>query len=459
MIGANYKRRLLLSYFVLFALSVGLMLLFLFLARKQIPDIPRSVYRLYLPAVAILLAATPTCLLLAYYKYTEFITKLKYLISYFSRHSDFPTDISFKDNDLYQIQCLMQDIYLKMREREREISKTRSKLIEHFHYMEEGISVFTPDFQSLYTNSQFIQHLNILLNTVTFNVQGLFQSKVFAEVVRFLRQPKGMNNFRIERRANNHSFLIQVIIFDDQCFEIIIRDTTHVVRDDLRQSEIANTIAHELFTPITSIRGYLETLIAHQELSPEKRQFYLQRTYKQVIRLSEIIQDTVLLSRASTAKYSFTMEPINLYELLLYLTREQDRDLIAINRVTVQIQVDKNTSILGNRTLLKSVFTNLGHNSIKYAGTNCMITVHQYLEDDHFYYFSFSDNGPGVDEKVLDRLFDRFFRVGEGRTRAQGGSGLGLSIVKEAILFHHGQISARNRAGGGMEFLFTLRKY
>jgi signal transduction histidine kinase len=122
------------------------------------------------------------------------------------------------------------------------------------------------------------------------------------------------------------------------------------------------------------------------------------------------------------------------------------------------LQVGREVVVQGNRTLLYSIFFNLCTNTLKYAGENITITIHNYMEDDEYYYFSFSDDGTGIEEKYLDHIFERFYRITEGRTRDKGGSGLGLSIVKEAVSFHHGVIRAKNRPKGGLEFLFTIRK-
>jgi signal transduction histidine kinase len=104
------------------------------------------------------------------------------------------------------------------------------------------------------------------------------------------------------------------------------------------------------------------------------------------------------------------------------------------------------------------VFYNLFDNVIKYGGENIEIHVSTYLEDDDFYYLSFANTGTEVDEKHLSRLFERFYRIDDGRSRKTGGTGLGLAIVKNAIVLHGGTISARHYRDKGLEFLFSLAK-
>jgi signal transduction histidine kinase len=394
---------------------------------------------------------------LFYLDFRKSISQLKSFLSEFQGKQKFPTGVRFRDNDLQEIQEMIVNISKQLEMNKKTILLEREKLLEHFHHSEEGISFFTEKLKNIYTNSLFIQYLNTILNQITFNVNDLFKSPVFDEIVRFIENPKGRRSVETKIHVSGNSFFVQAIIFDDKSFEIIIRDISETEKNNFDRAEMINNIAHELRTPVTSVRGYLETIIEHEDLSKEKRVDFIQRAYKQILRLSEIIRDVVLLSKTTEASESFDMEDINIYDLIQELL-EDTKEIIRSNCAVIECEVGKNVVVRGSRTLLSSIFWNLINNALKYAGTNVIIGIRNYMEDNEFYYFSFEDNGKGIEDKYLDHIFERFYRINEGRTRGKGGSGLGLAIVKDAVKFHHGEIHAKNQAGGGLEFLFTIRK-
>jgi signal transduction histidine kinase len=183
----------------------------------------------------------------------------------------------------------------------------------------------------------------------------------------------------------------------------------------------------------------------------------LRRAYSQSCRLADLINDISILTKIEEAATLYQVEEIHLDELIMDVA-EETKNILATNDIMLEVKVTPGLKINGNYGLLYSVFRNLFDNAINYAGKGIAIHVENYTQDNEFHYFSFYDTGIGVPEADLPRLFERFYRVDKGRDRKKGGTGLGLAIVKNAIQFHKGDISVKNRVGGGLEFLFTLAR-
>ena len=165
-----------------------------------------------------------------------------------------------------------------------------------------------------------------------------------------------------------------------------------------------------------------------------------------------------MLNRLDESSDLFDKDELNLSSLIAHTIDESSMAIEAKKMHITTMGISPDMCIKGNNSLLYSIFRNLIDNSIAYAGEGCTITINCYHNDDNYYYFSFADNGIGVEEAHLHRLFERFYRVDKGRSRKLGGTGLGLAIVKNAVLFHRGEIMAKNAQGGGLDILFTLRK-
>ncbi|MDR3062303.1 MAG: two-component sensor histidine kinase [Dysgonamonadaceae bacterium] len=367
--------------------------------------------------------------------------------------------ICFPDDELGEIGDEIVDLYKRLEDSRKKILMEREKLLQHFQSVEEGVCFFTPERKKVYSNSHFMQYLNILCDRPTLNTDALFFEPVFSGLQAFWEKEDECQSPLYEEKIekNGKYYQLKSILFDDGSFEVTIDNITKTEKTRLLKQEMTNNIAHELRTPVTSIRGYLETLKEQPGIEAEKRQFFINRSYAQIIRLSELIQDISVLEKIEEAVDRFEIELVNIRPLLNELQVDLS-DRFQQHHIEFKLQVDDSVKIEGNRMLLYSVFRNLVDNSIAYAGNDITICVTAYMEDDEFYYFSYYDTGDGVDEHFLSRLFERFYRVNEGRTRDTGGSGLGLSIVKNAVLFHKGEITAKNRKEGGLEFLFTLKK-
>lgn len=223
------------------------------------------------------------------------------------------------------------------------------------------------------------------------------------------------------------------------------------------KQEMTNNIAHELKTPVSSIRGYLEILLGDKPIDDERRHYFLERSYSQTLRLSNLINDVSIINKIEESSELFQKEEINI-RLIAQEAVEELWDPITEKNIAVNNNIPPHINIWGNHSLMYSIFRNLIENVVSYAGENISIGMELHKEDNEYFYFRFYDTGCGVDEQYLTRLFDRFLRIDTGRSRKNGGTGLGLSIVKHAVLFHQGGIVAKNSPTGGLEFYFSFKK-
>ena len=222
------------------------------------------------------------------------------------------------------------------------------------------------------------------------------------------------------------------------------------------KQEMTSNIAHELKTPVSSIRGYLEILLSDKPVDDERRRHYLERSYSQTLRLSDLISDVSVINKLEESADLFPRTDVDVCEVACEAAAEL-ADKAAAKGITITNNLPP-MPLMGNHELLYCIFRNLMENSIAYAGNGTAVTIETYKESADIYYIHYYDTGCGVPDEYLIKLFDRFVRIGEGRSRADGGTGLGLSIVKHAVLFHGGEIYAKNRPEGGLEYFFSLKK-
>jgi signal transduction histidine kinase len=364
--------------------------------------------------------------------------------------------LTFPDDELGEIGSKIAQDYQRLKESKKEIVLEREKLLQHVHSSEEGLCFFTAAGEVEFYNGLFIQYLNIMVDEANSDPAVVFRDPCFGEITAFLSgREKQANYFETKINRQGKFFVARVNVFDNNSFEIIINDITKQEKNHLLKREMTGNITHELRTPVTGIRGCLETVLEH-ELTDEKRHYFIKSAYEQVLTLSELIQDMSLITKIEDDSQSFRLEAVGIDELLKGLKKDLEIPLREKN-IRMEWAIPPEVAVKGNKSLLYSIFRNLTDNVIRYAGNDVAIQISVYRTDERFYYFSYADTGVGIPgEQHLNRLFERFYRLSEGRTRDSGGSGLGLSIVKNAIMFHKGTIVAKNRAGGGLEFLFNL---
>ncbi|MEN8765110.1 MAG: ATP-binding protein [Wenyingzhuangia sp.] len=229
-------------------------------------------------------------------------------------------------------------------------------------------------------------------------------------------------------------------------------------RENYRRDFLGN-VAHELKTPLFTVQGYLLTLIEGAAENKVIREKYLNRANLAIERLSEIVGDLDLITKLETNDLKLKIDTFNLLTVIqkVFDLLEMQAKKKGIN-LTLDRFYDIPKFVLADQAKIEQVLINLVMNSIKYGKINGTTVVSVGYEDEEKLIIKISDNGEGISEDNLPRLFERFYRVEQSRSRDQGGSGLGLSIVKHIIEAHEQTISVNSTVGEGSTFCFTLEK-
>ena len=241
----------------------------------------------------------------------------------------------------------------------------------------------------------------------------------------------------------------------------------HSEEDKVRiKRQLTQNAAHELKTPAASIHGYLESVLDHPDMPEDKKKHFLERCYAQSERMSKLLLDMSALTKLdemddNKSKSRREYRPVNVLQVLQSVIDDTSLQL-QDKGITPSLQVPQHVEVLGDQSLIYSIFRNLFDNAIAYAtGASRLAIVCNEIDTEgcHFYEFLVSDNGPGVEPQHLDHLFERFYRVDKGRSRKLGGTGLGLAIVKNAVAAHGGTATALSTPGGGLTVRFTLARF
>ncbi len=418
--------------------------------------------KMFIPVIIFSFILFWIILLLITNKFTESVTMLKDFAIKVSRNEPVDKGISFPRNELGTISEEIISMYGNLRKIKDDLSVEKERLFTHLNVLNEGVAFFSGNYEKILANSHFFEFINIISGDPAITTGHFFEKPEFKSVTEFLEKHKAKkeSGFRkMEYRVNKGGrfFQVQCIIFHDESFEIIINDVTGNETSRIIKQQMTSNIAHELKTPVASIKGYAETLFSGKNIPADKQTYFLGKILAQSNRLTQLINDIALLNRIEEAGSNFSTEKIRIKEILCEV-RDNFGSMLEKKKMTMACNLEDNIYVEGNRSLLLSVFQNLLENSMNHAGESTTVSVQLLHEDSNYYHFSFSDNGVGIPEEHLGRVFERFYRIDPGRSRKTGGTGLGLSIVKNAIILHKGEISVKNIPDGGVEFIFSLPK-
>lgn len=229
----------------------------------------------------------------------------------------------------------------------------------------------------------------------------------------------------------------------------------HINQLERVRSDFVANVSHELRTPLTVLRGYLETFMQKEDVKAYKTIF--EQMYQHSVRMENIIDELLLLSRLESEETSQEQQSDLNIPIMLETLAEDARRFSGVKQHIITLQAEPNLHMQGTEGELKSLFSNLIINAVKYTPEHGNIAI-QWFEKDNVIVFAVTDTGIGIAEEHIPRLTERFYRVDKARSRESGGTGLGLAIAKHVLMRHHGELSIESEPGKGSTFTCRFPK-
>lgn len=368
--------------------------------------------------------------------------------------------ISVKGEDeIGQLTRSFNHMARELRKTMLEIENENNKLEIVLNNMTDGVIAFDEIGTVMQVNKEFYELMN-LDELYTPMDLDYFLKKININK----KQIKLNENTEITINENGKYISVVLLPYTDknnfvEGLMVVLKDITqHKKLDDMRKEFVAN-VSHEIRTPITTIKSYTETLIDGAIDEKEIAMDFLNTINEATDRMKFLTDDLLELSKIDGGKLTLTLKPINLYSVVISCIKQNV--ILAKNKnqniVLFQPKTD-NMKIFADVERINQVINNILSNAIKYSYENTKIEV-SLNEVDSKYILKIKDQGMGIPKEDLGRIFERFYRVDKARSRAMGGNGLGLSIAKEIMIEHKGDINAYSRMGEGTTMEIIFRKY
>lgn len=362
---------------------------------------------------------------------------------------DLNVELDYKDNT--EIGELIKNFNLmvqKIRNLIEETSSQKNYLKDLINSMELGISIYDTHLNLMFSNDAY-NSIFSLDGTSNFSALN-FKDKILQSQFLSVLEDKLLSNKEISFAGRTYYSCLK-ILSNNQYLHFIYDITPIKQIENIKKDLVAN-VSHELRTPLTAIKGYIETL---EETAIEEQKKFIEIIKRNTDRIIFIVNDLLQLMALEDSSAKLEISDVNLREICeMVVTNFKNR--INEKNLNVVIESSPNFPIIrADAFRIEQVFVNLLDNAIKYSETGT-IRISFELFDDEQVRIVLSDEGIGIEEKHLDRIFERFYTVDKSRSKRTGGTGLGLSIVKHIILMHDGNIQVKSQLGKGTTFFIYL---
>ena len=376
---------------------------------------------------------------------------------------DFSQEIRGKSNDeIGRLADMFNILRRELDDNITEISNEKSKLETILKYMADGLIAVDLSGQIIHVNAAARALLDLSDEEMeNLNFSGILQKfgkKDIADGIKNITSSEVMNEIVMYRSNILSIRYARFTAEDDNDIGVImlIQDITESQKLEQMQTDFVANVSHELRTPLTTIKSYTETLLESGIEDEETQKNFLMVIDDETERMSRLVKELLQLSRLDSHREKMNFKELEVGKILEDCVKKITLTAQAKEQ-TVECVYDRNTPlyIMGDRDKMQQVILNILTNSIKYTQAGGKIRLNAWKEDD-VVCITVEDNGIGISDAELSRIFERFYRVDKARSRAMGGTGLGLSIAKQIIEVHGGSILAQSKEGSGTTMQITL---
>lgn len=305
----------------------------------------------------------------------------------------------------------------------------------------------------------FIVTFGITYSLYLYTLQRFIYRKIKI-IYKFIYQTKATKKEEIFYNNILPQKSIEEVSMDVEKWAVQKKNEIEVLRENEKfRKEFLMNLAHELRTPVFSVQGYIDTLLGGALEDDTVNRRFLNNAGKSIERLVRLMDDLDQISKLESGKIPLVQENFIIQDLIKDTYEEFS---LKAKEKNIQQILKKGTerpiTVFADKQKIKQVLVNLIENALKYGNENGTITTGCYAMDEGHVYVEVSDDGPGIAEEHLARIFERFYRADRSRSRAIGGTGLGLAIVKHIVEAHGENVTVRSKVGVGSSFGFTLAK-
>jgi len=356
---------------------------------------------------------------------------------------------------------IWEDVFATIYHEQRKHSRSQSQLssaLDRFRHaasaLPDGVVLLDDDDKIEWCNKPAEMQLGLSLK------QDLAQPIVYllrnTDFIQYLKHHVDIDPIKLKSWINPEVTLeIRLVAFGSNQKLLISRDVSQVEKLDLMRRDFIANVSHELRTPLTVVGGFLETLEDMEGAIPEATRGYFTMMQDQTNRMRLLIEDLLTLSQLESGTTAPDEAELDVNALLNMIMNEAKG--LSNGRHTITLEADPSLALVASSQELHSAFSNLVSNAIRYTPEGGAISL-KWEERNHEAVFSVTDTGLGIEQKHIDRLTERFYRIDRSRSRETGGTGLGLSIVKHILSRHQARLEVQSEFGKGSTFSAVFPK-